>query len=177
MRDSIIEFLNNIKIELLSVGIFIFMLIFNHFEPLNINIQSYLTENRMNGIATFFSITIGIYITVITILSTSEISISKEMLKRKLDKPLINVIVAGMVEDFISVGLVVFAPLNSLTSKMVVIFVIISIISFVKFIILLIVIFKENMNQMAKSIDEEEDNKQLILIYLREIAKHYNDKL
>lgn len=99
------------------------------------------------------------------------------MLKRKLDKPLINVIVAGMVEDFISVGLVVFAPLNSLTSKMVVIFVIISIISFVKFIILLIVIFKENMNQMAKSIDEEEDNKQLILIYLREIAKHYNDKL
>lgn len=177
MRDSIIEFLNNIKIELLSVGIFIFMLIFNHFEPLNINIQSYLTENRMNGIATFFSITIGIYITVITILSTSEISISKEMLKRKLDKPLINVIVAGMVEDFISVGLVVFAPLNSLTSKMVVIFVIISIISFVKFIILLIVIFKENMNQMAKSIDEEEDNKQLILTYLREIAKHYNDKL
>ena len=54
MRDSIIEFLNNIKIELLSVGIFIFMLIFNHFEPLNINIQSYLTENRIMGLQHFF---------------------------------------------------------------------------------------------------------------------------
>ncbi len=58
--------------------------------------------------------------------------------------------------------------------------VVLSVISFIKFIVLLLRIFIENMNQMAKAIDEKERYDNDILTYVEEISKycrkHMNDE-
>lgn len=161
----------NFKLELLSVIICLTVYNFPQIVPDFVVQQGYFSQDRLNGIATFFAITIGVYITVVTVLAISEIGISKEMLKKRLDRPLINVITVGMIENFIATGLGVFAPINDVIKKVLLIFIITSLISFGKFIVVLVIIFKKNMNQMAKCIDEEEDYKNQVLYYLHEINR------
>lgn len=176
MKDFVNTLLTNLKIEIVAAVFLCALFICIEYLPINFpfddKLLKYFNQDRLNGIATFFAITIGVYIAVITVLATSEIGISKEMLKKNLDKPLIDVIIAGMAENFTTVGLAIFIPLNKFTGKILIIILTISIISFVKFIILLIAIFKANMNQMAKEIDAEERYKDSILGYLRTISRN-----
>lgn len=55
---------------------------------------------------------------------------------------------------------------------MILAFIVLSIISFVKFIVLLLKIFVENMNQMAKTIDEKERYDNDMMTYIKEISKN-----
>lgn len=135
-------------------------------------LKDYLSQTRVDGIASFFAITIGIYIAVITVLATSEIGISRELLKKRLDKRLLYAIIGGMVENLIAAGIAIFLPINQFTKHILVIFVILSLISFMKFIVLLLEIFKGNMESMASSIDEEEKYRDTIEAYLKKIAKN-----
>lgn len=156
--EDIKEFLKNIKLEIVIVIVYIVLYIIKnkcHLLEL-INLQSYFTQDRLNGVATFFAITIATYIAVVTILATTEIGISKRMLEQRLDKPLINVIMFGVIENFIAVALSIFMPSSEVVYELIALFIILSLCSFVKFIILLITIFKVNMNEMAKSIDDKE---------------------
>ena len=179
MKDTLLRLVRNLKIELFATSLYIAFYVFKDFIfkkfpiKLNINLATYLAQDRLNGIAAFFAITIGVYITVITVLATSEIGITKEMLKRKLDKPLIDVIMAGIIENFISVGFSIFIPLNKITRRILIIFLTISIISFVKFIILLTIIFKINIEQTAKIIDDEEKYNNTMLAYVESIYKYH----
>ena len=171
---GIIGTLRNLKTEIVVAIVLSAICIWKEHTALNflsnIDLFSYLSQDRMNGIAAFFAITIGVYIAVITVLATAEIGITKEMLKKKLDRPLIDVMIVGMIEDFIAVGLAVFIPLNTITRYVLIIFLSTSIISFLKFTVLLVVIFKANMNQMARDIDAEEQFKDSILAYLNNIS-------
>lgn len=173
VKDFIGDLARNIKTEILVAA---FSLLFWLVNPggiiKKVDFPAYFSQDRLNGIAAFFAITIGVYITIVTVLATSEIGISKEMLKRRLDRPLINVIMVGLTENFVSVGFSVFAPMNVNTSFMLVVSLIISVISFIKFIILLVIIFKKNMEQMAKAIEEEEMYKNEMLTYVKEISRY-----
>lgn len=168
-KGNIFSFLTNFKIEIAVILCYVFLCILRKTCLSTINLHFsldvYFTPDRLDGIATFFSITIGIYIAVITILAMSVIGISKDLLRKKLDKPLLYVVVAGLVEDIGSVGLAIFVPLNTVSSKILLIFITISIISFSKFILLLLEIFKVNMEKMAKIIDDEDIYKNNILTY------------
>lgn len=92
---------------------------------------------------------------MITILATTEIGISRKMLERRLDKPLIDVIMFGIIEDFLTVASATFL-LGNIVYDFLPLFIILSLISFAKFIYLLMLIFKANMEQMAKAIDEKD---------------------
>ena len=173
---GIIGTLRNLKSEIVAAIVLSAICIWKEHTSLNflssVNLSSYLSQDRLNGIAAFFAITIGVYIAVITVLATTEIGITKEMLKKKLDRPLIDVMIVGIIEDFIAVGLAVFIPLNTITGYVL-------IISFLKFTVLLVFMFKANMNQMARDIDAEEQYKDSILAYLNSIScycrKHMED--
>lgn len=175
MKYSFIEFGRNVKIEIITVIMYSLAYIVNR----NIsnkfwndrNLLLYFTSDRLNGIAAFFAITVGVYIAVVTVLATSRIGISKEMLKRNLDSPLINVIIAGIVEDMTAVGLSIFIPLNTKSVHILIAFLIVAIESFAKFIFLLIAIFKANMSEMAREIDEEEKYNDELLYCLNEILR------
>ena len=98
--ENLVTFMKNIKLELIITILYlIFMIIKSKWSRLNslINLQEYFSQDRLNGITAFFAITIGVYITVITILATTEIGISRKMLERRLDKPLIDVIMFGII--------------------------------------------------------------------------------
>ena len=176
MKNALIELSKNLKIEIAIIFIAFICYFVKKYTLINtqisVNLSQYFSQDRLNGIATFFAITIGVYIAVITVLATAEIGISKELLKRRLDKPLINVIIAGMVENFISVGLAIFIPQNSLTQYILGVSLVVSIVSFIKFIILLVIIFKNNMEQMAKEIDNEDYYRNAMITYLEGVFKY-----
>ncbi len=188
MRTTISEFLKDLREEIIIAVMFsiVFIVIFicKYFDlwevPIDIFLKSYLTPDRLNGAASFFAITIGVYIAVITILATSEISISRELLVRKLDRRIIKVAMVGMSENLMCAGCAIFIPINKISSRMILTLVVLSVISFIKFIVLLLRIFIENMNQMAKAIDEKERYDNDILTYVEEISKycrkHMNDE-
>lgn len=168
--------IQNGKLEIFSIllGLFIY------FSPLpvikysnwNISLFDYFTQDRLNGIATFFTITIGVYVAVVTVLAMSEIGISKALLEKKLDRALINVIIFGILEDIITAGIAIFVPRNKIIYFILLVSVFISIISFIKFIILMVIIFKKNMDQMAKNMDAEESYRNDLLSYLEQIKRN-----
>ncbi len=170
MFNKLCAFIKDIRIEIISI-ILIAVILMWDFLDLFSYMSGYFTSERLNGIATFFSITIGVYITVITVLATAEMGISAEMLRRQLDKRLINIMMMGIVEDFIAVSLAVFVPLNVISVKLLVLSIIMAGISFVKFIRLLFIIFKVNMEQMVKKLDEDERNQAELLTNISEITK------
>lgn len=137
---------------------------------------NYFTDNRLSGISSFFAITIGVYIAVITILAMSEIGISKELLCRRLDKSLINVIMAGISENLFAVGFSIFVSLNKTTGFVLGVSSLVAIISFIKFIILLVRVFNADMEQMAKVIDEEEKYQADMLSNIMIISKYCRKK-
>lgn len=169
-------FIRDIRMEIISIILTAVILLCNIFN-LSSYMAVYFTNERLNGIATFFSITIGVYIAVITVLATAEIGISAEMLRRQLDKRLINVMMMGIIEDFVAVTLAVFVPLNEISIKVLVLSMVVAGISFVKFIRLLFTIFKVNMEQMVKKLDEDERNQAELLTNISEITKMCRDSI
>ena len=109
---------------------------------------------------------------MVTVLAMSEIGISKALLEKKLDRALINVIIFGILEDIITVGMAIFVPRNKIIYFILLVSVFISIISFIKFIILMVIIFKKNMDQMAKNMDAEESYRNDLLSYLEQIKRN-----
>ena len=170
------EILQNGKLEIMCIflGIFLYFSPFSmlKYENWNISLSTYFVQERLNGIATFFTITIGVYVAVITVFAMSEIGISKVILEKKLDEALINVIIFGILEDIITVGMAIFIPGNKSTYYILLWGIVVSIISFLKFVVLMVVVFKKNMDQMAKNIDDQENYRNDLLTYLEHIKRN-----
>lgn len=176
IKKIIMGVLQNGKLELFSIllGFFIYFSPFSviKYGNWNILLPDYFAQDRLNGIATFFTITIGVYVAVVTVFAMSEIGISKALLERKLDKALINVIIFGILEDIVTVGMAIFVPGNKITFYILLFSIVISVISFIKFIILMVIVFKKNMDQMAKNIDAEEKYRNDLLTCLEQIKRN-----
>ena len=69
-------------------------------------------------------------------MATTEIGISRKMLERRLDKPLIDVIMFGIIEDFLTVASATFL-LGNIVYDFLPLFIILSLISFAKLFIYL----------------------------------------
>lgn len=168
MLKKICEFLKNSKLEMLVYIIFIAILISSYLGNFDFSL-TIKTEKRAD-IISFFSIIIGVYIAVITIIATSIIGITKEILKENLDSQLIDTIIFGMTEAMLAILIIIFIDsTTNLTRVILIAFICNSIISFFKFVIILTLIFKANMNAMAKEIDSKDDYENRILTTLDEI--------
>ena len=176
VMSSFVRTFRNFKIELMVGLVFITAFMLGRLNVQSIlsiesNMPGYFTAGRMEGITSFFSITIGIYIAVIMILATSVLGISKEMLKKGTDKTLINVMIGGMVENIIVVGLCIFLDVTNIyLYYLLSLTTLVGIISFFKFIYYVLLISRANMVQTAKNIDEEDKYKEAILTHIEEIG-------
>ena len=170
---KIYNLIRDSKIECLIFILFILFSILSWNSVIDrIDFSYYYTENRISGIVDFFSISVGIYIAVITILGTSVIGITKKLLETRLDERLINVTMIGMGECIISLGLLVFMDCKSWMYYYSLIAInLASLSSFIKFIIILVLIFKANLNALAKDIDEREQYEIDMLATLENILK------
>ena len=88
MLKKIWEFLKNSKLEIGIYIIFFIILIFSYLGKFDFSLT--IEAEKRADIISFFAIIIGVYIAVITIIATSIIGITKEMLKEKLDTQLID---------------------------------------------------------------------------------------
>lgn len=164
------KFFYSIKDFKLEILIIIVYILLTYFRKIDFLVLKDLEKDRL---ISFFSIVSGIYITVLTLMGTTIISITKELLIRSLDKKIINIISLGIIETLISISILIKKDnigdcYNIFLTSML----IISLISFIKFIIVLILIFKANINAMAKEIDEKEKNEVEFLNILDNINKN-----
>ena len=168
MLKKIWEFLKNSKLEIGIYIIFFIILIFSYLGKFDFSLT--IEAEKRADIISFFAIIIGVYIAVITIIATSIIGITKEILKENLDSQLIDTIIFGMTEAMLAILIIIFIDsTTNLTRVILIAFICNSIISFFKFVIILTLIFKANMNAMAKEIDSKDDYENRILTTLDEI--------
>lgn len=168
MLKKIWEFLKNSKLEIGIYIIFFIILIFSYLGKFDFSLT--IEAEKRADIISFFAIIIGVYIAVITIIATSIIGITKEMLKEKLDTQLIDTIIFGMAETMLTIGTIIFInPTTELNRIILIALICNSTISFLKFTIILTLIFKANMNVMAEEIDNKDDYENKILSNLDEI--------
>ncbi len=106
MLKKIFGFLKNSKLEIGIYVIFIIILISTYLEKFDFSLI--IEKERRADVISFFSIIIGVYIAVITIIATSIIGITKKMLKEKLDTQLIDTIIFGMTETMLAIGSIIF---------------------------------------------------------------------
>lgn len=167
MLKYICEFIKNSKIE---VFLFLTGSAFFFIKETNFIFLDSFEKDRL---ISFFSIIAGIYVTVLTLIGTTIISITKELLMRDLDKKIINIISLGIIETLVTIVLLVKKDnITIFYNSFLILMLIITFISFIKFIIILILMFKANMNAMVKEIDEKEKNEIEILAILDSINKN-----
>ena len=165
---KICGFFKNSKLEIGIYIIFIIILISTYLGKFDFSLT--IEKERRADVISFFSIIIGVYIAVITLIATSIIGITKEILKENLDSQLIDTIIFGMTEAMLAILIIIFIDsTTNLTRVILIAFICNSIISFFKFVIILTLIFKANMNAMAKEIDSKDDYENRILTTLDEI--------
>ena len=165
MLKYICEFIKNSKIE---VFLFLTGSVFFFIKETNFLFLDSFEKDRL---IFFFSIIAGIYVTVLTLIGTTIISITKELLMRNLDKKIINIISLGIIETLVTIVLLVKKDnITIFYNSFLILMLIITFISFIKFIIILM--FKANMNAMVKEIDEKEKNEIEILAILDSINKN-----
>ena len=134
-------------------------------------------DTRLDFIISSIAIILGIYIAVISIIATSVLGITKDMLEKKMDKQLLQIVFSGMI---INVVLVFFCVIFSITivwqALIVITLLLISFVSFLKFILLLFLIFQANFNQMSKQITEETLEKEELITLLKKIEQKLSKK-
>lgn len=136
-------------------------------------INAYFSESRCSNVASYTSITIGIYVTIWSIFATSSSGINIELFKKRIEGQLFFIISVGLIEAFASTFLCVFFPrTTSFYSNLVMVLIILTTVSFVKLIYLVMIITKLNIEQMIKDIDSQNKAKTAALVKLDEIYDH-----
>lgn len=143
------------------------------FEPSSNWLFGYFSDGRVANLAAAFAIIIGIYISVISIVATSVIGISPELVgKKRLDESLLFVTKVGCTENIVAVLVGILLPIGAKPWCFLYLGLLVScVISFVKFVNVMFLVFSINMKKMATSIDEESSTKNEILMRLEHIER------
>ena len=167
--------LKNQKLEsLIAIVTIIACLIGEKVDWLGQTIENHLAcafdTNRLSLIVSAEAIILGIYITVISIIATSVIGITEDMLKKKRDCQLLQIVFTGMFANCALVFVCVLFDINVVWKAVVVCGLLaISIASFLKFMFLIFLIFKANFDTMGRVIDAEREGREELLTLLKRI--------
>lgn len=145
------------KLEAIIIILCVISLFLAHNFLDDFTLNSYFSDERQSNIREFFSISIGIYVAVITILGTTMIAITKNILEKKIDKKLINFIVIGIIEALLTIIMSTYIESKwfKYYYEILLILNIVTLITFSKFIYILTLLFQKNLDSLAEKIDEE----------------------
>ncbi len=153
------------KLEILVFLVFIILFFFKKHELIHVN---NLENDRL---VSLFSIVSGIYVTALTLMGTTIISVTKSLLLNNLDKKIMRTIVIGILETLTCIVLLIFK--NTIIDNCILTMtIVLTGASFVRFIIVLIMMFKANMKAMKDEIDEKEKEMNEILCHLYSIDQN-----
>lgn len=122
--------------------------------------ESINASEKNSDIIAFIAITIGIYISVITIISTSRIPASKIILEHKLDKKVISFVFYAIMMNIVEIIFVLFFSCFPYYELIYFALLIIQIIILIKFMIFILLLCKLNVKEIVKEIDAEEKEKE-----------------
>lgn len=166
MLKKIYKFLESSFFEIVLIIILIFL---NYlFKKINFKLE----KTEKDRLIYFYSILVGIYTTTITLIGTTIISITKELLTKKTDKKIINFLLFVILETlFFIILLIKDDNVSEFYNLLIFVILVATLISFVKFIIILSFMFKANMNAMVKEIDNKDKYEDKIIATLENIEK------
>lgn len=134
-------------------------------------------DSHLNRIISASAIILGIYIAAISIIATSILGITEDMLKKNKDKDLLQITFSGMM---VNTMLVFFCVLFDVTETwhgiLLIALLAIAFVSFVKFMCLMFLIFQANFNQLSKQISREESEKEDFFTILKGIEQKLSNK-
>lgn len=180
--------LNNFKTELfillLSIAFFIFgTLVYNS----NVDVRTVLDNltsviflnDRLNMIATILTITTGFYLTIATVVAVSVINVSKAILESQSDKPIITLIMLGVVENIACIILCTLLiskndcdTKNIFISFLLLVVILLSLGTFTKFINFVRHLLIENMKQMQIDIKVNNRKEEELIEIFEKIEKN-----
>lgn len=152
----------------------------NKCTVLNAWIEDVLTlaysESRLTLIISATAIILGIYIAVISIIATSVLGITEDMIRKGKHEQLLHIVFTGMMVNSVLVFLCVLFDVDTGWKAVIIsAFLSISIVSFFKFMWLLFLIFQANFLAMGKSIEEDRRENQELLTILNKIERKIKD--
>lgn len=178
IKKHIQTVLSNQKIELLIVAGSAAAAYFlkNKCTVLNDWIENVLvvaySGDRLNLIISATAIILGIYIAVISIIATSVLGITEDMIRKGKHEQLLHIVFTGMLVNSVLVFLcVLFGVDKGWEAVIISTFLAVSIVSFFKFMRLLFLIFQANFLAMEKSIEEDRKKDQELLTILNKIER------
>lgn len=134
-------------------------------------------DSRLSLIISAIAIILGIYIAVISIIATSVLGITKDMLEDGKDKELLQIVFSGMMVNTV---LVFFCVLFDVTTTwqgiLLIALLAIAFVSFVKFMHLMFLIFQANFCQLSKQITNEELEKEEFFTLMKRIEQKLSMK-
>lgn len=180
--------LNNFKTELfillLSIAFFILgTLVYNS----NVDVRTVLDNltsviflnDRLNMIATILTITTGFYLTIATVVAVSVINVSKAILESQSDKPIITLIMLGVVENIACIILCTLLiskndcdTKNIFISFLLLVVILLSLGTFTKFINFVRHLLIENMKQMQIDIKVNDRKEEELIEIFEKIEKN-----
>lgn len=180
--------LSDFKIEfftlLISIAFFIVGVIIynnNSFVDIKITLDNLAVkifpDDRLNMIATILTITTGFYLTIATVVSVSVINVSRAILESQSDKPIITLIMLGIIENIVCIILCTWLIgdneiKNIFVSFWLSIVILMSLVTFAKFINFVRHLLTENMKQMKKDFQVEDKKENELFSLLENIEKN-----
>ncbi len=125
--------------------------------PVNEKLDVYFSVDRIGALIDFFSITIGIYITMISILAISITKIMEALLKERKEEQILNVMMWGLISNVIAVLLLVFMPVIQGGNIILLAILLWAVLHMIYFFFVLFTIFEYNIQNMDKEIDNENE--------------------
>lgn len=155
-----------ITIAAISLGIIVVDIFSGHKSLLITIIADFYNkinaDEKNSDLVAFIAITIGIYISIITILSTSRIPASEEILKNHLEVKIINFVFLAVSTNILDIIYILFVP-KFVYYELIYFALLIPQITFlIKFMIFILLLCKVNVNAVINEIDSEQSEKERV---------------
>lgn len=184
MKSYFRKILITIALQICVIAIVLIVYFFNIFgfkELISYIYQKQILQDALSNIRSFLEMCVGIYIAIISILSTGKTSITEKLSQRQRHIPFITGIGIGFIENVFSIVLISFVKhCSEFGTFLITLFVIISIVEIARFFIVILLMFKDTVSNAANEAKEEEKKyDRIIKIHndiLRYLKKCYDNK-
>lgn len=150
----------------------------NMFDFINVKWISKISEEGIStsNLITFLTITIGIYLSILCIISTSQSNVIKVLLERNKENSLGFTVVGGIIENLIAILFILFTVDFYYKNFILLSIISISVVSFIKFIFILFYFYKISNKETIKSIDQEIKDKNDLFVSLEILKENTKPK-
>lgn len=150
----------SLNYEILLVIAFTFFTVYIRKKEIIISFENvmanYFSNDRISNLIEFFSVTIGIYMTLISIFAISVTKIMIALSERDMEDKFLSVLMSGLISCIVVVLYIVFMPIIAGYYLYFIFLLILAIFHFIYFICILYNIFKFNVKNMPKEVREED---------------------